>query len=96
MTTATPLMTHVDGDVTQTTYELSEPITYKRWHGERFKTMHVIVSHARYNGTTETAVFPGSPEGKVMSYIDLFMSAPACDDVTALKALDLTPTPPVI
>ena len=92
--TATPLMTHVNDGVTQTTYELSEPVPYTRWTGEKRKTSVIVVSHARYDEIDETAVFPGTMDGKIMSYMDLFMTAPACDNVLALTALGLTPTPP--
>lgn len=94
MTSATPLMTHTKGDIVQTTYELSQPVPYKRWTGEKRKTKHIVVSHSRHMGANETAVFPGTSDGKITSYIDLYMSAPACDDETALTALGLTPTAP--
>ena len=96
MITATPRETRTKGDVTQTTYELSEPINYTRWNGDKRKTRVIIVSHARYNGETETAVFPGTLSGEVMTYTDLYMTSPACDNVTALEALGLTPTPPLV
>lgn len=90
MATATFIRLKAKGDVTQTTYELSEPITYKRWNGEERKTTHVVVSHAKYSGVDETAVFPGTEDGIIVSYNDLFMSAPMCDDETALSALGFT------
>lgn len=96
MATATFIRTSTSGDVTQTTYELSEPISYKHWNGKKGKTRHVIVSHARAVNTNETAVFPGTHESKVTSYWDLFTSVPTCDDETALSALGLTIIDPVI
>ena len=95
MNTATFIRTTTNGGVTQTTYELSGPMTFKRWTGEKRKTMHVIVSHAQYGGVDETAVFPGTHDSKVTSYADLFMTNPTCDDETALSALGLTIIDPV-
>lgn len=94
MNTATPLRTRALDGVTQTTYEVSEPITYTRLTGETYQTSYIVVSHARYDEIDETAVFPGTMDGKITSYDDLFMTAPACDDETALTALGLTPTAP--
>lgn len=86
-------MTHDDGDVIQTSFELSEPVTYTRWTGERRKTKHVIVSHSRLLGANETAIFPGTMDGKIASYADLYTTHPMTDNVTALTALGLSPTP---
>lgn len=90
MATATPFKTRASGDVTQTAYELSERITYKRWTGKKYQTRYIVVSHTRYNGSTETAVFPSARNGEVTAYTDLFMASPACDDETALSALGFT------
>lgn len=65
MPTATPLLTRVSGDITQTAYELSEPVPYKCWTGETSQTRYVVVSHVRSENTDETAVFPGSREGDI-------------------------------
>lgn len=94
MNTATPLMTNILDDVTQTTYELSEPVPYTRWNGVERMTWHVIVSHTQLLGANETAVFPGNEEGKIISYGDPYILFPMCDDETALTAIGLTPTPP--
>lgn len=90
MATATFLSTHTKDDVTQATYELSEPISYKRWNGKKVKTKHVVVSHTRLYGENETAVFPSTEDGKIKTYSDLFTSVPICDDATALSALGFT------
>ena len=94
MTTATPLMTHTKDDVVQTTYELSELVSYTRWTGERRKTKYIIVSHSRQLGANETAIFPGTVDGEILSYADLYMRHPMTDNVSALTAIGLTPTPP--
>ena len=94
MNTATPLFTRSESGATQTFYEVSHPLPYTRLTGETYQTSYIVVSHARYDEIDETAVFPGTMDGKITSYDDLFMTSPACDDETALTALGLTPTAP--
>lgn len=87
MHTATLVNTKDDGDVIQTTYELSKPFSYKRWNGERAKTEYVVISHSSFGGANETAVFPGTLEGNLKSHTELFVATPMCDDRDALGAL---------